>query len=361
MKAIFSMIFLLMTSLLSLISQTNSETISTNKQSDNHEFNSFIYHRFGEDKYPFTNITKEQFEQHLQFLSEHNYTVMNLGEALKRIYNGKGVPEKTVVLTIDDGFESIKTVAAPLLKQYGYTATIFVCTKYIGNSSYLTWNEVRELQQDGYEIGNHSHSHAHFLNYSSQELAEQFKNDLDKSHSLFRKHLGKIPDLYAYPYGEYNDEMTSILKSYNYKAGAAQKSGVIYSGTEKFHLPRFPMTSMYARIERFKEKARMHPLPVIKQSPSASVPRNDNPPVLTFHVNTSEINSANLQCFVAGTRNCTLTKKINNNELVIRMQAEHKLTSRRTLYTITAPSKEGNEWYWFSHLWVMPKYPEYGE
>jgi peptidoglycan/xylan/chitin deacetylase (PgdA/CDA1 family) len=315
-----------------------------------------VYHRFGmEDKYPSTSVSISQFRSHLSYLERNGYTVLPLGEALNRLYSGKGIPEKTASLTMDDGYQSIWENALPLLQEYGFRATIFVSTGRVGAEGRLSWEQIQKLREKGFEIGNHSHSHAHFLNQGDKRrIADAFRADLEASHEQFRRRLGEVPVLYAYPFGEYTPEMMEILKDSGYRAAAAQRSGVIYSGSRRFALPRFPMNSRYAEMEGFSRKMRMNALPVMGVDPVSTRVKEANPPELRLRITAEPIQAGGIQCFVAGRRACRLRKHLEDGTLFVTVRARHKLESRRTLYTITAPARKGPGWFWFSHLWVNP-------
>ncbi len=341
-----------------LYADSQGEAADRNNK-DAAQIRAFIYHHFGkQDKYPSTSVSVKQFRNHLEYFKKHDYTVLPLGKALNRMYSGGDLPEKTAVLTIDDGYRSIWENAVPLLDEYGYKATIFVPTSHVGGDNYLSWEQVAELQKKGHEIGNHSHSHPYFLNSDSGKIAEAFEADLEKAHDLFRRHLGSVPDIYAYPFGEYHPEMFAVLEKYGYRAAAAQKSGVIYRGSEKFALPRFPMNLHYAEMESFTEKLRMNALPVAEVKPESPLVSGQNPPRLRLRVVDSGIDLGGLQCFVSGQKNCTVKRSRQDDALVIQVRSRDKLDSRRTLYTITAPSADGAQWHWFSHLWVVPEIAE---
>ncbi|MCF8094538.1 MAG: polysaccharide deacetylase family protein [Desulfobacteraceae bacterium] len=323
------------------------------------QIQAFIYHHFGmEEKYPSTSVSVKQFKAHLDYLEKNDYTVLTLGNALDLISSEDQLPEKIAVITMDDGYRSIWQHAVPILDEYGYTATVFIPTSHVGGNNYLTWRQIAELQKKGFEIGNHSHSHEYFLNHSKEKISKKFEADLEKSHELFRRHLNKTPKLYAYPFGEYNPEMIKVLKKYGYLAAAAQKSGVICTESNRFVLPRFPMNVQYGKTEGFAEKAQMNALRVVDAEPEDPVISGQNPPELTLRVQNSKIYPENLQCFVSGNRNCTVEHSGKNSEFVIKVRAGDKLSSRRTLYTVTASSREGSEWFWYSHLWIQPEYGE---
>ena len=77
----------------------------------------FVYHRFGENNYPSTNVKMSQFKKHLEELTKNNYNVVSVEEIVDALINNRDLPEKTVALTIDDAFSSIYKKAWPLLKK----------------------------------------------------------------------------------------------------------------------------------------------------------------------------------------------------------------------------------------------------
>ena len=99
--------------------------------------NVFIYHRFGDSRYPSTNIAVSTFASQLRLLKDQHYTVLPLGEIVRRLRRGEPLPERCAALTVDDAFETFWTGAMPLLRKYGYPVTLFVATDTIGGSSYM--------------------------------------------------------------------------------------------------------------------------------------------------------------------------------------------------------------------------------
>ena len=89
----------------------------------------FVYHRFGENKYPSTNIKISQFKKHIQELTNNNYNVVSTEQLTDILINKKNIPEKTVVLTMDDAFLSIYKEAWPLLKKKKITVYNFCFNK----------------------------------------------------------------------------------------------------------------------------------------------------------------------------------------------------------------------------------------
>ncbi|MCF8030029.1 MAG: polysaccharide deacetylase family protein [Desulfohalobiaceae bacterium] len=316
----------------------------------------FVYHRFGDSRYPSTNIPLDKFKAHLAYLREKEYTVLTLGQAMSCLRSEKDVPDRAVVLTVDDGYATFLSEAMPLLREYGFQATLFVQTQNVGDSGYLGWDELRRLQAEGIEIGNHSASHAHFLNMKEERRLKRFRNDVQKAQGKFAFKLEEAPDLFSYPFGEYTPGMQEVIRDMGFTAATAQKSGVMHVEGDRYALPRFPMGGPYATLEGFISKANMRPLRVRQEQPKSPVVEN-NPPTLTLDLEAEAVDLSGLQCFVGGGRDCNL-KRDKKDPSRITVTATKKLTQRRTLYTITAPSNNGPRWHWFSHLWVRPKIAE---
>lgn len=312
----------------------------------------FVYHRFGNSKYPSTNISLDDFEMQLSYLKEKGFRVMNFGDAVDYVSNAE-MPfiENVACITVDDGYKTFGESAVPLLKKYGFPATLFINSESVGGGSYMTWEELKEVQQVGIEIGNHSHSHAYFLNTQSNQRVIHFAEDVKKCQDEINKHLGFYPDVFAYPYGEFDPQMKNALKNLGFKAAAAQNSGVMYDN-DLYAIPRFPMAGPFTKIEAFREKAAMKALRIIQKSHDSYVLPATNPPLLkvAFVANGPDLNKFN--CFVPGECDAELE---GNTITVI---SKTKLSKRRELYKITAPSSDGSQWYWFSHLWIQPDIKE---
>ena len=317
----------------------------------------FVYHRFGDDLYPSTNIALDVFAAQLSFLRDQNFRVLTLGEALEQLDSDRGLSERTVVLTVDDGYQSFLTGALPLLRRFGFAATLFINTDSVGRPGYMTWDDLAGLAAEGIEIGNHSASHAYFLNLPTSEQLSAFKKDVERAQEAFQTHLGWRPSLFAYPFGEYLPAWESALRELGFKAAAAQNSGVVYRGSPRYALPRYPMGGPYATLEGFRQKSRMRALHITDHRLRSLLLDNSNPPILEVEVDTGGLNVAAMQFFVQGQQQA-LQRPDPDDLGRLLLQADKPLTGRRTLYTLTAPSTDGRVWHWFSHVWVRPEVEE---
>ncbi|MDH4090694.1 MAG: polysaccharide deacetylase family protein [Cyclobacteriaceae bacterium] len=316
----------------------------------------FVYHRVGDSRYPSTNISQKDFEAHLAYLVKNNFQVLSLADALKYIKSDEPA-RKTVVITVDDGYKSFYMNGLPLLRKYGLPATLFINTETVGGGDYMNWSELMTATQSGIEIGNHTHTHKYFLNEPDDSRYTSFKQEIVLSQSLISEHLKVLPKVFSYPYGEFDVEMENIVRQTGFVGAAAQNSGVIYSGTNLYRCPRFPMSEAYAALDKFAEKTSMKALRVISSSPDNLIGIQDLRPVLTLTIDYTDLRLSAIQCFVQGNECEYQIPGKTDKTATITLQSTKSIAGRRrTLYTVTVPDKAGN-WHWYSRLWINEKVP----
>ena len=239
----------------------------------------FVYHRFGENNYPSTNTKMSQFKKHLEELKNNNYNVVSTEEIINALTNNKDLPEKTVALTIDDAFFSIYKKAWPLLKEKKLPFTIFVSTGPLKSNSknYMNWEQIKEMDSHGVTIGHHTKNHLHLVTKEKEKII----SEIEEANNDFLKNLGYVPDIFAYPYGEYSSEIKQITKNY-FKAAFGQQSGGIYNGIDIFELPRYSLNEQYGDLKRFRFAANSYGLKIKNILPENKVITDANPPLLGF-------------------------------------------------------------------------------
>jgi len=168
-------------------------------------------------------LAVKAFEEQMRYLKREGYRVINLGEFLEFASQRRQLPRKTVVLTFDDGYRSFRQHAYPILKELGFTATLFVYTDYVGaGRNALTWQELRELQAEGLEVHAHSKTHGDLRRSPGEAdaaYARRLQAELEQPLALFTRHLGRTSQVVAYPYGKWDDEVVRKAKEYGYIAG----------------------------------------------------------------------------------------------------------------------------------------------
>jgi peptidoglycan/xylan/chitin deacetylase (PgdA/CDA1 family) len=156
----------------------------------------------------------EQFDSEMKYIKDQGYTTLTLKELYSYFENQVPVPEKSIVITLDDGYSDNYTAAFPVLKKYGLKATVFMVTSTIDvNPNCLTSAQIKEMDKAGIQIESHTVTHRDLdsLSYSEQ-LAE-----LKDSKAALEKLLGRTVDYVAYPTGKYNDDTIKAVAEAGYK------------------------------------------------------------------------------------------------------------------------------------------------
>ena len=252
-----------------------------------------MYHRFEENKYPSTNIKILDFKDHLEVIKKNNIKFINPTNFEKELLNKK--KHRKVLLTIDDGFLSFYNNAWPLLKKEKIPFILFVSTREVGSSNYMTWEQIQEISKEDFvEIGNHSHTHEYLVD----ENNETIKADIQKSIDIFIKKLGKNSEFFSYPFGEYSVNFKNIIKNFGFKYAFGQHSGVIDETKNFYELPRFPINEKYGELKRFNSLVKTLPFKYKKILPEEKYLLDDkNPPKVKIEFFDNINNLKSITCY----------------------------------------------------------------
>jgi len=164
----------------------------------------------------------KSFEEQMHYLKSQGYRVVSLKEFLEFTSLKKQLPRKSLVLTFDDGYRAFIQYAYPILKELGFTATLFVYTDYIGAGvTALSWADLKKLAAEGFDIEAHSKSHGNMrraATESADEYTKRLAAELNVPKDLFSKNLGYLPQSLAYPYGSQDDVVVQRTKERGYVA-----------------------------------------------------------------------------------------------------------------------------------------------
>lgn len=201
------------------------------------------YHQFGTEKKhnPFK-MSAQHFEEQISWLSRsgyHSVSLAQLGQAL----DGKAdLPSKPVCITIDDGFESGWTVAGPVLKKYGFKASYFLQAKLQGRRNMLSWDQVRELEKEGFEAASHTCYHTNLGKPQAKEdvagYGRRLREEIFESKNILERQLGHPVDWLAYPYGAYNARVEEAVKKAGYRHALTVTPGLNRPGAQPLRLRR---------------------------------------------------------------------------------------------------------------------------
>ncbi len=149
------------------------------------------------------------FEEQMRYLKTNGYRVITLKQLVEFISFKRQLPQRSVLLTFDDGFRSFLQYGYPVLKELGFSATLFVYTDYLGaGGNALTWADLRKLIQEGFDVQAHSKSHGDMVRAANEpagEYGRRLEAELTQPLALFEKNLGFKPNILAYPYGRQDD------------------------------------------------------------------------------------------------------------------------------------------------------------
>lgn len=169
------------------------------------------YHDFRERGGSPMIIAASKFAEQMKAIKESGIPVIPLSDVLAWRKGLKNIPEESIVITMDDGWEGVYTYAYPVLKEYGFPFTIYVYKKYvnIGGRS-LSWSQIKEMMKNGCEVGSHSVSHESLRAKKNRSDADHqlwVLNELKDSKLFLEQNLGVPVTSFAYPFGIFDDAM----------------------------------------------------------------------------------------------------------------------------------------------------------
>lgn len=322
----------------------------------------FVYHRFGDARYPSTNISVEKFEDHLRYLRDKDYNVIPLSEIVAKLRRGEELPPRCVGLSADDAYASVLEGAVPLLDKYEMPMTVFVNTDGVGGGSYMSWDQLRALDEKAnIEIGNHSAHHPYYVSlpqeHGTKEWDEKVREDISTAQQAFATHLGYEPEMFAYPYGEYSPELMAIVEDMGFDAAFGQQSGPVGADSPLYALARYPMGGNYVSMERLRSNLNMNAMDIEVIRPETPLlPSAAEAPEMVFRLSNPDLQVSTMKCYIPG-QEPVVPEVVDQDKGIYRVQAQGPLQGRRSKYTLTAQDKD-NRWYWFSQPWVNPAVEE---
>lgn len=213
-----------------------------------------LYH-YIDDNGLYLSVSPKDFAKQMQYLKQYGYNVIFLEKLYSILIKKKEIPAKTVVLTFDDGLKSQFKNALPILRKYSLPATFFVSPYLLDKKLNNTENKPQEVmsQEELLELSKlelidiepHAMTHRELTDIS---LDEARKEILDSKKDL-EKLLNKKCEFFAYPRGDFNSEITKILREQDFKLAVSVREGVIGRGVNLFKLPRNTIHSQMTEIE----------------------------------------------------------------------------------------------------------------
>jgi len=194
-------------------------------------------------------VSPRTFRRQMAWLRINGHHVVSLAQLYDAYRGGAPLPPRPVAITFDDGYEETATIAAPILHEFGYQATLFVVADRVGGCNdwdavyslpparLLDWDRLRSLLSAGMEIGGHSATHARLTQLSGADLARE----VNASRAEIERRISQPVHWLAYPYGEHDSRVRAASREAGYIGAFTFEGGLAAACDDLFQLPRIPV------------------------------------------------------------------------------------------------------------------------
>lgn len=179
-------------------------------------------------------VTPEQFAEHLALLRRNGFESVSLDEWGETLRSGRPLPGRRVVLSFDDGYRDFREHAVPALREFGYSATVFVIPDLVGRASIwdadlgepaplMDWDELRDIRTAGIDIGSHTLDHRHLTALTPDAVLARER----RARATIAERLdAPAPTVVAYPYGDVDHPQRLTMWQAGYRVGVTTRYGV---------------------------------------------------------------------------------------------------------------------------------------
>jgi peptidoglycan/xylan/chitin deacetylase (PgdA/CDA1 family) len=316
------------------------------------------YHHVSDTTPKSTSISPAQFEVHLQYLKDNGFTVVALSEIMNSIKKQQPLKDKIVAITFDDAYQDNVTFAKPLLDKFNYPYTIFVNPSIInrGSKSYLSWQQLKSLSDEGVIIANHGYAHDSMARkpktMTDEAWLAEYTQLLVGAENTIKEKTGKSWRYFAYPYGEYTAAGQKWLKEHDYIA-FTQQSGAVGLASNLTIVPRFPASQPYDKISGLRDKLNSLPITItLSDKNDQTIFLHKESTSVTFNVVVDDFYKSQLNCYISGGLGRQKVEWYGDNSFTINYSADLPVGRVRANCTAASISKPGR-YYWFSQPWFV--------
>ncbi|OOM11352.1 polysaccharide deacetylase family protein [Clostridium saccharobutylicum] len=206
------------------------------------------YHSVRDSNHNEVTISPQKLKNELKYLKDQGYVTLTLRELSDYLLNNSPIPEKSIVVTFDDGYMDNYQNAFPILKELDMKATIFCITSDLDGEYYLSKDAIKEMSNYGIDIQSHTVNHSELNKLSYDEQLKQLKESKKTLESITGKSVFSI----AYPYGKYNEDSIKAAKAAGYSLAFTTDRGLADRDDSPLKLNRIYINSNYT-IATFKQ------------------------------------------------------------------------------------------------------------
>jgi peptidoglycan/xylan/chitin deacetylase (PgdA/CDA1 family) len=178
-------------------------------------------------------LAADEFRRHLSHLRENDFQCLSVADAFALTNDGPQQRPR-VVITFDDGCETDLLVAAPLLKEFDASATFYIVAGFLGRPGYLSARQLRELSEQGFDIGSHSMTHSYLTDLAPAEL----RAEIVESKNRLEQITGREVKHFSCPGGRWNPGVAEEARKAGYASVATSRAGKNGSSSDHFALAR---------------------------------------------------------------------------------------------------------------------------
>jgi peptidoglycan/xylan/chitin deacetylase (PgdA/CDA1 family) len=179
-------------------------------------------------------VTPQEFEAEMRFLHDQHFATITLDQLADHIRYGTPIPQRSVVLTFDDGYADHYWKVLPILERFGLKATFFIVTNFVGRPGYMNWQQIRALSAAGMEIGDHTLDHQDLTILSPQRDWQE----IYESKLILERQLRQPIEVFAYPSGAVNERVLAAVQRAGYVAAVSTLPGTLHSRRTLYYLYR---------------------------------------------------------------------------------------------------------------------------
>lgn len=225
------------------------------------------YHDFSEtERETAMRIRTSKFRKQMEAIRQLGIPVIPMADFIAWKDSGKAIPDKAIVITMDDGWKSSYTDAFPILKEFGYPFTIYLYKNYVdGGGKALTTAMIKEMMANGATIGSHSVSHPFpqtvksFRKKGAEAYDKFLDTELGESKRFLEGKFGVTVDSFAYPGGYFTEEMIAKAAEVGYTHLFTVQPGKVKREIPNNVLPRYVILGNYDKIFDFATNFRDSP------------------------------------------------------------------------------------------------------
>lgn len=213
-----------------------------------------MYHEVLANPIYSSDVSTSNFTAQINFFKSEGYRTLSLDEFYEVVTNHAVVPEKSVLITFDDGYIGNYNNAIPVLQQNNFKAAFFVHTNFVGVSAgshpKMSWNQLRTVDANPlFEVESHTVTHGNL----AQMTATQIQSELANSKAAIETQLNKTCEYITYPFGSYNEEVGKQAPQY-YKIGFAVSFLGYKNAPEAYSIPRIGIGKDLTSLALFRQR-----------------------------------------------------------------------------------------------------------